>query len=127
MTWRGRRVSASDRGDELNSPILTGKLVIVCRMVLDQTSFFGRRAIEVIPGELSRRGVSKALVVTDRVLVADGVAGKVTGQLDAAGFVYEDCEAVMPNSSIEAVQAGVKAFAALHNRGCSEGWRVGRG
>ena len=85
---------------------------MVHRMILNQTSYFGRGAIETVPGELNARGFTKALVVTDRVLVANGVAGKVTAQLDAAGFAYDVYDAVMPNPTIEAVQAGVAAFAA---------------
>ena len=85
---------------------------MVYRMILNQTSFFGRGAIDTIPGELARRGFTKALLVTDRVLIAHGVAGKVTAQLDAAAFAYEIYAEVMPNPSIEAVQAGVAAFAA---------------
>ena len=85
---------------------------VVYRMILNQTSYFGRGAIATIPGELSTRGFTKALVVTDRVLVANGVAAKVTDQLDAAGFAFDVYDAVMPNPTIEAVQAGVAAFAA---------------
>lgn len=83
---------------------------MVNRMILNQTSYFGRGAIASIPGELSKRGFTKALVVTDRVLVANGVAGKVTSQLDDAGFAYDVYDAVMPNPTIQAVQAGVHAF-----------------
>ena len=85
---------------------------MVNRMILNQTSYFGRGAIETIPGELVKRGFTKALVVTDRVLVSNGVAGKVTAQLDGAGFAYAVYDAVMPNPTIEAVQAGVAVFAA---------------
>ena len=63
------------------------------------------------PRGLAQRGITKALVVTDKVLVANGVAGRVTGRFDAAGVVYTVYDAVMPNPSIEAVQAGVAAFA----------------
>ena len=85
---------------------------MVYRMILNQTSCFGRRTIATIPDELSKRGFTKAQVVTDRVLVANGVAGKVTSQLDGAGFAFDVYDAVMPNPTIEAVRAGVKAFAA---------------
>lgn len=85
---------------------------MVYRMILNQTSYFGRGAIGTIPGELSTRGFTKALVVTDRVLVANGVAARVTDQLHAAGFAFDVYDAVMPNPTIEAVQAGVAAFAA---------------
>ena len=86
-------------------------------MILNQTSYFGRGAIGTIPGELAKRGFTRALVVTDRVLVANGVAGKVTTQLDSAGFPYDVCGAVMPNPTIEAVRAGVAEFAAGHLQG----------
>ena len=59
---------------------------MVYRMILNQTSYFGRGAIDGIPAELTSRGFTKALVVTDTVFVAHGVAGKVTDRLDAAGF-----------------------------------------
>ena len=49
-------------------------------------------------------------MVTDRVLVAAGVARRVTTLLDDAGFAYDIYDDVMPNPTIEAVQAGVAAF-----------------
>ena len=45
---------------------------MVKRMVLNETSYFGAGAIEVIPEEMTRRGFSKAFVVTDKDLVAAG-------------------------------------------------------
>ena len=80
------------------------------RMIWNQTAYFGAGSIEVIPGELARRGFTKALVVSDAVLVASGVTGRVTGLLDAAGFAYEIYSDVQPNPPIENVQAGVAAF-----------------
>ena len=80
------------------------------RMILNQTAYIGRGAISEIPEVLAGKGFAKALVVTDAILVANGVAGKVTSLLDAAGFPYEVFDAVMPNPSIEAVQQGVAAF-----------------
>jgi hypothetical protein len=50
-------------------------------------------------------------MVTDHVLVANRVAGKVTSQLDGSSFADEIYAAVMPNPTIEGVQAGVAAFA----------------
>ncbi|AEE44822.1 lactaldehyde reductase [Cellulomonas fimi] len=82
------------------------------RMIWNQTAYFGAGAIEVIPDELARRGVTKAFVVTDRALVESGVAGRVTALLDAAGLPYDVYDDVRPNPPIEDVQAGVAAFAA---------------
>lgn len=82
------------------------------RMIWNQTAYFGAGAIEVIPDELTRRGFTKAFVVTDRALVESGVAGRVTRLLDDAGLPYDVYDAVRPNPPIEDVQAGVAAFAA---------------
>lgn len=85
---------------------------MVHRMIWNQTAYFGRGAVAEIPAELARRGFHKALVVTDAVLVANGVAARVTDRLTAAGFPFEVFDAVMPNPTIEAVRAGVAAFTA---------------
>jgi lactaldehyde reductase len=82
------------------------------RMIWNQTAYFGPGAIREIPGELAARGFTKALVVSDRVLVDTGVTGRVTSLLDEAGFPYEVFSDVAPNPPIENVKAGVAAFAA---------------
>ena len=82
------------------------------RMIWNQTAYFGPGSIEVVPGELTRRGFTKAFVVSDAVLVERGVTTRVTDLLDATGFAYEVYSDVQPNPSIENVQAGVAAFAA---------------
>lgn len=82
------------------------------RMIWNQTAYFGAGSVEVVPEELRRRGHTKALVVSDPVLVENGVTGRVTSLLDAAGFPYEVFSDVVPNPPIENVQAGVAAFRA---------------
>ncbi len=82
------------------------------RMIWNQTAYFGAGSVEVIPDELTRRGFTRAFVVSDPVLVESGVTGRVTGLLDAAGFGYEVYSDVLPNPPIENVQAGVAAFRA---------------
>ena len=81
-------------------------------MIWNQTAHFGAGAISVIPDEIASRGFTKAFVVTDAVLVQAGVTARVTDLLDAADFAYEVYSDVTPNPPIEAVQAGVAAFAA---------------
>ena len=81
------------------------------RMIWNQTAHFGPGSVAVVPAELDGRGFTKALVVTDPVLVDTGVTARVTDLLDAAGFPYELFADVAPNPSIENVQAGVAAFA----------------
>ena len=83
---------------------------MVNRMIWNQTAYFGRGAVTKIPDELIRRGFHLALVVTDAVLVANGVAGKVTAELDAVEFPYVIFDGVMPYPTIEVVQAGLAAF-----------------
>jgi lactaldehyde reductase len=81
-------------------------------MIWNQTAYFGAGAVAEIPGELARRGFTKAFVVSDAVLVETGVTGRVTDLLDAAGFPYAVHSDVQPNPPIENVQAGVAAFRA---------------
>lgn len=82
------------------------------RMIWNQTAYFGAGCVSVIPEELGRRGFTKALVVTDEALLASGVVARVTDLLDEAGFPYEVYSDVVPNPTIENVQAGVAALAA---------------
>lgn len=79
------------------------------RMIFNQTAYFGRGAIENLVPELRSRGLNKALLITDAVLL-DGVAKKVTAILDDAEFPYEVFSDVAPNPPVENVKAGVKAF-----------------
>lgn len=82
------------------------------RMIWNQTAYFGAGCIDVIPGEIARRGFTKAFVVSDKVLVETGVVARVTGLLDAASIAYEVYDEVVPNPTIANVQAGVRALAA---------------
>ena len=82
------------------------------RMIWNQTAYFGAGSISVVPEELAARGFTKALVVSDPVLVDSGVTAKVTDLLDGAGFAYELFSDVLPNPPIANVQAGVAAFEA---------------
>ncbi|MFV0557176.1 MAG: lactaldehyde reductase [Enterococcus sp.] len=79
----------------------------VNRMILNETSYFGPGAIKGITQEVQARKYQKALIVTDKDLFQFGVATKVTALLDQAGLVYEIFDGIVPNPSIEIVQAGV--------------------
>lgn len=81
----------------------------VNRMVLNETSYFGKGAINELSGEITKRGFKKVLVVTDHALVKIGVAGKVTNLLDAAKISYDIFDGIVPNPTIEDVQSGVAA------------------
>ncbi len=83
--------------------------MVVNRMILNETSYFGKGAIQEVANEAKKRGFKKALVVTDKDLLKFEVATKVTAILDEAELSYEIFDGIVPNPSIEDVQAGVKA------------------
>ena len=80
------------------------------RIVLNETSYHGKGAIQDIATEVKTRGFKKAFVCSDPDLVTFGVTKKVTDVLDNAGFAYEIYSNIKPNPTIENVQTGVKAF-----------------
>lgn len=81
----------------------------VSRMILNETSYFGKGAIQEVAKEVKKRGFQKALVVTDKDLIKFEVATKVMDSLKKAGLDYEVYDGIVPNPSIEDVQAGVEA------------------
>lgn len=80
------------------------------RIVLNETSYHGKGAIQDIATEVKTRGFKKAFVCSDPDLIKFGVTKKVTNVLDNAGFAYEIYSNIKPNPTIENVQTGVKAF-----------------
>lgn len=81
----------------------------VNRMILNETSYFGKGAIKEVVTEANKNHFKKALVVTDKDLLKFNVATKVTAILDEAGLDYEIFDEIVPNPTIKDVQAGVKA------------------
>lgn len=79
----------------------------VNRMILNETSYFGKGAINEISNEAKKRGFKKALVVTDKDLIKFEVATRVTKLLDEAGLAYEIYDGIVPNPTIKDVQNGV--------------------
>ncbi|MGG5371094.1 lactaldehyde reductase [Enterococcus sp. AZ196] len=77
------------------------------RMILNETSYHGKGAIESVPAEFHKRGFKKAVVITDKDLIQFNVATKVTDLLDKAGITYEIYDGIVPNPTVENVQAGV--------------------
>ncbi len=80
------------------------------KFTLNETSYHGAGAINAIPDEISSRGFSKVLVVTDPDLVKFGVADKVLSVLKNAGIEYNVYSDVKANPTIENVQNGVACF-----------------
>ncbi|EAG4504450.1 lactaldehyde reductase [Listeria monocytogenes] len=79
------------------------------RMILNETSYFGKGAIQEIPAEINKRRFKKVIVVTDTALSSVGIVGKVTNLLNKAGIVYDLFDGVVPNPTIQNVTDGVKA------------------
>ena len=79
------------------------------RFVLNETSYFGRGAREVLAEEINQRKFKKVLVVTDHTLFEVGVTAKVTEVLDKASIEYEVYHEVKPNPTIKNVLDGVEA------------------
>jgi lactaldehyde reductase len=80
------------------------------RMLLNETSYFGAGSRSILPKEISRRGFTKALVVTDKDLVKAGVTGKVLILLNEGNIPYEVYSEIKQNPTIANVQGGVTAF-----------------
>lgn len=83
---------------------------MVNRIVLNETSYHGQGAIKEIPGEVKRRGFTKAFVASDPDLIKFNVTSKVTKILEENGMDYEIYSDIRPNPTIENVQTGVEAF-----------------
>lgn len=87
-------------------------------------TLIGRDGITMIPHFLQRISAKKVLVVTDKGLVKNGIAGKVTAVLDDAGIEYLIFDGVEPNPTTKIV------YEALHfyeNSGCGAIIAIGGG
>ncbi|WP_032093910.1 lactaldehyde reductase [Necropsobacter rosorum] len=80
------------------------------RMILNETSYHGKGAVENVVTEAKARGFRKALVVTDKDLVKFNVVEKVTALLDAAGLAYDIFDEVKANPSVAVIKRGVARF-----------------
>lgn len=85
---------------------------MIHRFILNEVSYFGPSAREVLPQEIARLGFKKAFVATDKDLIKFGVAEKVLKVLEGAGIPYEVFSDIKPNPTVANVKAGVAAFAA---------------
>ena len=85
---------------------------MVNRFVLNETSYHGAGAIQVIPDEIKGRGFKKAFVCSDPDLIKFNVTKKVTDILDNAGIAYEIYSQIKANPSVDKVKTGVEAFKA---------------
>ena len=82
-------------------------VIIVNRIVLNETSYFGKGAIQEIAHEVKARGCKKVVVCTDPDLLKFKVATRVTEVLDKAAIPYAVYSGIKANPTIENVQEGV--------------------
>ena len=79
------------------------------KFVLNETSYFGNGAREVLAEEIQKRGFKKVFLVSDKSLVEAGVAAKVEEELKKANIEYTLYSEIKPNPTIKNVLDGVEA------------------
>lgn len=84
------------------------------RIILNETSYFGWGAREVLVDEIKKRKFKHALVVTDATLLEVGVADRVLSLLDRFSICYELFSEVKPNPTIANVKKGLKVCKKHH-------------
>lgn len=82
------------------------------RLILNETSYHGKGAIENILLEIESKGFKKAFLCSDKVLLKIGVTNKVTDLLTKAGVEFELFTDIKPNPTVTNVKNGVEKFKA---------------
>ena len=80
---------------------------MVNRVVLNETSYFGRGSRKKLAEEIKSRGYNKILFVSDMTLEEAGVSRMVTDILDEAGITYFKFLHIKPNPTVKNVQEGL--------------------
>ena len=80
---------------------------MINRIILNETSYFGRGAREKIIDEIKARNFKKLLVVTDKSLIKTGTVALVTKLLDQNKIDYVTYDGVKPNPSVQNVKDGL--------------------
>ena len=79
------------------------------KFVLNETSYFGEKARDVLPEEIKKRNFKKVFLVSDKSLVESEVSAKIEKILEDAGIDYELYDEIKPNPTIQNVTDGVTA------------------
>jgi lactaldehyde reductase len=87
-----------------------GETVLIHRMILNETAYFGPGAVTKVPEEIKARGFKKALVVAGRTSLKAGVSSKVLKLLDDIKFPYDVFSDFKQNPTIQNVTDGVAAY-----------------
>ena len=81
---------------------------MINRIILNETSYFGRGAREKLAEEIEARQFQKVLVVTDKSLLETGTVDLVTDVLKKKNISYVIYDEVKPNPTVQNVQDGLK-------------------
>ena len=90
---------------------------MVNRIVLNETSYFGRGARNNLAKEIKARGYHKVLIVTDKTLYDNRLVDKVTKVLEHNMIGYYMFDGVKPNPTVKNVQDGL-LIANINNVDC---------
>lgn len=80
---------------------------MINRVILNETSYFGRGAREKLVDEIKSRNFRKVLIVTDKSLISAGVPQLVLEVLDKNDIEYEIYDEVKPNPTVTNVKDGL--------------------
>ena len=80
---------------------------MINRIVLNETSYFGRGSRKKLGEELKARGLNKVLLVTDFTLMEANVTKMVIDVLENAGITYFVYLHIKPNPTVKNVQDGL--------------------
>ncbi len=81
---------------------------MINRVVLNETSYFGCGSRSKLADELKKRGYTKVLLVSDKVLQEANVETKIKEILDNAGIFYFEYLDIKPNPTVKNVQDGLR-------------------
>ena len=81
---------------------------MINRIILNETSYFGRSAREKLAEKIEARHFQKILVVTDKSLLETGTVDLVTDVLKKKNISYVIYDEVKPNPTVQNVQDGLK-------------------
>lgn len=80
---------------------------MINRVILNETSYFGRGSRSKVVEEIKQRGFNKVLVVTDRSLIDAIVTKLVIEELDKGDITYFIFDGIKPNPTVKNVQDGL--------------------
>ena len=78
------------------------------RYFIPSVNVLGKDTVSEIGEHIKRQNGTKALVVTDSVLVEIGIVKKVTDHLESAGIDFVVFDGVQPNPTVSNVEEGLK-------------------